>query len=58
MTTTAFEAWCAVGVVTLLTSSGLQLHPRDHIRALHRLDWIIGVWLFTGLLSLGLGGQL
>jgi hypothetical protein len=58
MTETAFELWCAVGAIACLTAGTLGLHPGNHSRALHRLDYILAVWLFTGLISLGLGGQL
>jgi hypothetical protein len=58
VTETAFELWCAVGAITLITAGTLGLHPGDHDRALHLLDYVLAVWLFTGLISLGLGGEL
>lgn len=58
MTETAFELWCAVGAVTLITAGTLALRPGEHTRALHRLDYILAIWFFTGLISLGLGGVL
>ena len=55
MTNTAFELWCAVGAVTLITAGTLGLHPGDFPRVLRLLDYVLAVWLFTGLISLGLG---
>jgi hypothetical protein len=58
VTETAFELWCAVGAVTLIAAGTLGLQPSGHDRALHFLDYVLAVWLFTGLISLGLGGEL
>ncbi|MEY9837423.1 hypothetical protein [Streptacidiphilus sp. EB103A] len=58
MTNTAFELWCAVGAVTLVTAGTLGLHPDDYSRTLHFLDYVLAGWYFTGLISLGLGGVL
>jgi hypothetical protein len=58
VTETAFELWCAVGTITLITAGILGLRPGDHSRALYRLDYVLAVWFFTGLISLGLGGEL
>jgi hypothetical protein len=58
VTDIAFELWCAVGAVTLITAGTLGLRPGGHDRALLLLDYVLAVWLFTGLISLGLGGEL